>query len=69
METANYLPFGCKVRRRQLPGEPGDATVGWVAGGSLDGRRTFVMFGSGPRRKMELLPSDEVERISGKEAR
>jgi hypothetical protein len=66
--SKDYLTFGTRVRRRQTPGEPGDGSIGWVAGGSLDGRKTFVMFGKGPRRKMELLPSDEIETVSERKA-
>jgi hypothetical protein len=70
METlcSNYLPFGAKVRRRQVPGEPGDRTVGWIAGGTLDGRKHFVMWGHGSNRRMELQPTGEIEQISGREA-
>jgi hypothetical protein len=66
--SGSYLQFGTKVRRRQLPGEPGDRTVGRVMGGTLDGRQHFVMFGSGARQKMELLPTSEIETVSGGKA-
>jgi hypothetical protein len=63
METLfskNYLQFGTKVHRRQSPGEPGNREVGRVMGGTLDGRQHFVMWAHRPRR-MELLPTDELE--------
>jgi hypothetical protein len=65
--SRSYLQFGCRVKRRQFGTEPGDREVGWVAGGSLDGLRTLVMWGRGPRRKMEFLPTSELEQLSGKE--
>jgi hypothetical protein len=67
METRLYLPFGCLVRRRALPGEPADRTIGKVLGGNLAGTAHFVMYGHGTSRRMELLPTDELERVSGKE--
>jgi len=45
METQKlYLPFGCLVRRRALPGEPGNRAVGKVLGGNLAGTAHFVMY-------------------------
>jgi hypothetical protein len=61
--TKLYLPFGAKVRRRALPGEPADREVGRVMGGTLSGDRHFVAFGRGARRRMLLLPTDELEQV------
>jgi hypothetical protein len=32
-----YLPYGARVRRRQLPGEPGNSQIGKVLGGNHHG--------------------------------
>lgn len=64
--SKNYLQFGTRVRRKQIPGEPGDSQTGRVMGGTLSGERHFVMWGSGSRRRMELLPTDELETVSAR---
>ena len=64
--TIVTFPFGCRVRRKQLATEPGDREAGKVMGGTLDGSKTFVMFSTGGKRRMELLASDTIERV-GKE--
>jgi hypothetical protein len=72
METLfskNYLPFGCRVRRKQLPGEPGDRETGWIAGANLAGTAHFVFFGKGSQRKMVLIDTGELEVCIGTEAR
>jgi hypothetical protein len=63
-----YLPFGCRVRRKQLAGEPGDRTIGKVMGGTLDGNRHFVMWGRGNGRRMELIDTSELETVPGGKA-
>jgi len=57
-----YLPYGAKVRRRQLPGEPGNE-VGKVLGMTLGGDKTFVQFGGGARKKMLFIDTDQLERV------
>jgi hypothetical protein len=58
-----YLPFGCWVRRKQLPGEPGDRTIGKVIGSTLSGERTFVVWGGGNGRRMELIDTGELDQV------
>lgn len=50
--------FGMLVRRRQLPGEPGDRGTGRVLSTNLVGDRVFVEFKKG---KVDLVPADELE--------
>jgi len=64
METTTYLAFGTKVRRRQIPGEAGNRETGKAIGGTLDGRKTFVVWNRRGKRTMELLPTDELETVS-----
>jgi hypothetical protein len=64
--SKTYLPFGCRVKRRQVGTEPGDREVGRVMGGTLSGERTIVIWGRGSGRRMELVDTIELEQI-GKE--